>query len=160
MSTTPTITDLGDNMKRTYDAKDIGVESLVGRTILSAFINDSKDAVLLKTDDGDYYLRWEGDCRANCFIAHINGAEFLIGSTILSAENSEWSDLNRNEDDYEVLETMGTKFKTSKGYVDIETRVSHDGYYGGMINISKEGYIDSYHCFIEVKDVTKPLKDF
>lgn len=147
-------------MKKTYNAKNIGLESLIGKTILSAFINESNDAVVLKTDDGDYYLRWEGYCCASCYIAHINGSENLIGSKILSAETSEWSDVSRNKDDYEVLETMGTKFRTSKGYVDIETRLSHNGYYSGMINVSKEGYIDAYSCFIEVEDVTKPLQDF
>lgn len=147
-------------MNRNYNAKKIDINSLVGRKILNAFINSDKDAVVLKTDEGDFFLKWEGDCCAQCYIAHINGSDLLIGATILEAENTEWSDLKKDKDNYEVLETMGTKFKTTKGYVDIETRVSHNGFYGGMINVSKEGYIDAYSCFIEVNDVKEPLKDF
>lgn len=145
-------------MRRDYNAKDLGIQALIGRKVLAAFINDEKDAIKLETDKGDLFLRWEGDCCAHCYIAHINGSEFLIGHTILSAENTEWKDLTRNENEYDVLESMGTKIKTDKGYVDIETRVNHNGYYGGRVNVSDVGYIDAY-SYIEVADVNKPLGD-
>lgn len=147
-------------MNRRYKEENIGIESLVGRKILSAKINSEKDAMLLETDEGNFFLNWEGDCCAHCYIAHINGANLLVGSTVLSAENTEWSDLSRNEEDYDVVETMGTKLKTTNGYVDIETRVSHNGYYGGMVNVNREGYIDAYNCFVEIEGVNKPVEDF
>lgn len=134
-------------MKRTYSEQDIGIKSLVGKKVLSALINDEKDAIILNTDDGNYFLKWQGDCCAQCYIAHFNGADLLVGATILEAENTQWSDISRNDDDLDVLETMGTKIKTDKGYVDIETRLSHNGFYSGMVNVSKEGFIDAYSCF-------------
>ncbi len=147
-------------MSGTYREVNIGMKSLVGKKVLNALTNDSKDAVLLETDDGNYFLRWSGDCCAQCFIAHVNGADLLIGHTILEIENTEWSDVRRNDDECDVLETMGTKIKTDKGYVDIETRVAHNGYYSGMVAVSKIGFIDQYSCFEEVKDVNIKLEDF
>jgi hypothetical protein len=146
-------------MEKTYREKNLGVQALVGQKILAAFINDDKNAMALKTESGDFYLKWEGDCCAQCFIAHINGAENLIGSTILAAEDTEWVQIE-NEYEYEVSETMGTKFKTDKGYVDIETRVEHNGHYSGMVNVSRSGYIDAYSCFENVDGVDRPLSDF
>jgi hypothetical protein len=145
--------------KPTYNEKSIGIKSLIGQKILSAFINPEKTAVLLKTNNGDFYLKWEGECCAECYIAHVNGADLLVGSTILSAENTEWTSIS-SEEEYMALETMGTKFITTKGYVDIETRLSHNGYYSGEITVSKKGFIGSYMCLVNLKDVTEPLKDF
>lgn len=148
---------------RTYNEISIGIESLVGRTINAALINTEKDAIILKTDEGDFFLNWEGDCCAHCYIAHISGTEFLVGSTIISAENTEWSDISRKEDEWDVLEFMGTKLKTSKGYVDIETRLSHNGYYSGMINVSKQGYVDAYNCLLDADEIevpSTPVADF
>jgi hypothetical protein len=145
-----------------FSMKDLGVEALVGRHVVSAKINEGKDAVILETKTGNLYLSWVGDCCASCFIEHFNGVEFLIDATILSAENTEWSYLKRNEDDYDVIETMGTKIKTNKGYVDIETRVSHNGYYGGMINVSDDDFIDQYSSprFEDDRPEFRELREF
>jgi len=126
---------------------DLSIKDLVGRKVISATINNEKDYLCLDTDKGMLYLSWHGDCCSSSFIAHFSGAKNLIDATVLSAENTEW-------DDGVEIKTMGTKIKTDKGYIDIETRNESNGYYGGWIYISEEeaGYVPQIKM--------KPLKDF
>lgn len=126
-----------------YGMESLEIDSLVGLTITNALINTEKDLVVLGTDQGKRYLSWVGDCCAHCFIEHVSGVEFLIGSKISKAVNAEWVDISKTED-YGVLQSMGSTIQTDKGILTIETRLSHNGYYGGRIQISKEGPIDQY----------------
>ncbi len=64
-------------MGKAYGMEDLGIEALVGKTILSAEINEEKDLVILKTDSGPLFLTWEGDCCAKCFIQHMETCTFL-----------------------------------------------------------------------------------
>lgn len=146
--------------KRTYNEKTLDPSSLVGRTILDIKINSDKDAIKLTTDDGEYFLSWDGDCCAHCYIQHISMPAKLIGSIILEAEHSTWSYIKNDRDNCEVEEAMGTKIKTDQGYFDIETRVSHNGYYGGMINISMNGFVDQYSCLRDDVICDQVLEDF
>jgi hypothetical protein len=116
--------------------KDLGMQALIGREVISAKIHEDKDFVILETTKGALYLSWEGDCCASCYIAAISGSENLIGSSIQSVEDSEWKDI-KNEG-HDVIESMGTKIKTALGYVTFETRVAHNGYYGGQILVTEE----------------------
>lgn len=141
--------------------KDLGIGALVGRTVLGSSINEDRDLMVLSTDKGNLYITWEGDCCAKCFLANVSGSEYLEGSTILEAENAEWKDVSRSEEDYEVLESMGTKIKTSSGYVTMESRVSHNGHYGGSIMVSDVGPMDQYHSRRGIDNTTLvPLTDF
>lgn len=137
--------------------KSLDLDSLVGCTIESAIINDNKDIVILTTDKGKFFLTFVGSCCAKCFLANVNGANNLI-STITKVESSEWIKIY---DDYGCEETMGVKFTTLKGYVDFETRVEHNGYYGGWIQVSKEGPLNQYNDMQDNKeDKFVDLKDF
>lgn len=137
------------------------IQDLVGKKVLSAKINSTNDIVALDTDKGTLYLSWYGDCCAHCFLANVSGVDALIGSTILEAQNTDWTYVKRNEDDYDVTETMGTKLKTTKGYVDFESRVEHNGYYGGSLEVSEKGPNDQYGDFKDLKEEKfKKLEDF
>ncbi len=134
---------LEDIMNKSYNMKDLGIEALIGRKVLSASINAKNDLVVLDTDKGNLYLTWEGDCCAKCFLANINGSENLIDAKILKVENKEWD--ATQVDEFEVIESMGTTIKTDKGFVDLETRLEHNGYYGGEILVSDDEPMDTYH---------------
>ena len=120
--------------------KNNSMKPLVGQKVYLALIAPTKDVVILATESGPFYLTWGGDCCAKCFLGGVSGAEALVGSTILGVEHSEWvSALNISGDYYDdVVESMGTKIKTDKGYVTLETRLEHNGYYGGWILVSRE----------------------
>lgn len=131
------------------------MEKLIGRKILSAKINQSKDIVILETDKGNLYLEWYGDCCAHCYLANVAGADSLVGSTILEAYNADW--IASKEGEYDVVESMGTNIKTTKGYVSFESRVEHNGYYSGSLNV-KEHPGELYNLSDEQE--FKPLEDF
>jgi hypothetical protein len=130
-------------MEKSYSMKNIGIGSLVGSKVLSAKINEDHDLVILETQGKSFYLTWTGDCCAHCYLNHVTGVENLVGAEILSVESMDWNTLP-TKDEYEVVESMGTKLKTTKGYVDFESRVEHNGYYGGEINVSDDEPMDQY----------------
>lgn len=138
----------------------MNIKDLVGRTVIGAQINKQHDVVILTTNLGKLFLTWTGDCCAKCYIAHLSGAKNLIGQTILEAKDTEWKTI-QNED-YEVVETMGTSLKSNKGYITFETRLEHNGFYAGYINISDKGPIGQYDSILESEDVGDlvDLKDF
>ncbi len=140
----------------------LNIKDIIGRKIISASINDEKDFVILETKSGPLYLTWTGDCCAHCYLANVSGSELLIGSTILEAENMEWKDVKRDEEECEVIESMGTKIKTSRGYVNFESRLKHNGYYGGQINISSSTPLNQYGGERDNwnKEILSSLKDF
>lgn len=142
-----------------YDAKDLGMTSLIGRFVKGAKIFDS-DVVVLNTDLGPMYLTWSGDCCASCYLANISGADNLMGAKILEIETAEWK--RKENDDFDVVETMGTKIKTEKGYVTLETRLEHNGFYCGQIAVSDKAPIDNYGSYLKVPSESdlKELKDF
>lgn len=139
---------------------------LVGRKVFDVKINEQKDYVYILTDKGPLHLTWVGDCCAHCFIAHIDGSEFLKNSKIIEIETAEW--IREETDDFEVKDSMGTKIKTDKGYITIETRLEHNGYYGGEILISSKAPIGQYGWPLHKNDIEfnkefndmKPLTDF
>lgn len=140
--------------------RDLGTEALVGRKILNASINEHKDLVVLETDKGILYLTWEGDCCATCYIEHLSGSEALVDSTILEVYHSKWKSIKDDEDD--VIESMGTNIKTTKGYVTFETRLEHNGYYSGTILVSDKAPLDQYldRRYNNKMPKLKPLEDF
>lgn len=131
-------------MGESYKMVDMGIHALVGRKVKKASINAEKDCVVLDCEDGRLYLTWIGECCATCYLAHVNGIDNLFAETITAADHSGWVDVKRDEN-YEVVESMGTKIITTKGFVDFESRVEHNGYYGGEIMISDDEPIGMYH---------------
>lgn len=134
---------------------------LVGRTVTEAFINQDRDYVMLHTTTGPLFLTWVGDCCAHCYLAHVSGADVLVGAAISDAYNTEWAREERS--DYDVIESMGTTIKTNKGYVTFESRVEHNGYYGGSLLISGDEPLDQYHYpkyEWDEKPEMKTLEDF
>jgi hypothetical protein len=154
---------LEKEMSKTYSMEDLGIDTLIGRKVLSAKINSDNDLMVLDTDQGKLYLTWEGSCCAHCYLYHITGSEYLVGATITEVTNANWSDLPRGEDDYGVTESMGTNIRTDKGWVTFESRVEHNGYYGGEIRVSDDEPMDQYGWPRYDKGylpVLKTLKDF
>jgi hypothetical protein len=137
------------------------LKELVGKQITSAVINRTKDLVILGCPDGDLFLSWLGDCCAHCYLANVSGIDELIGSTITEARHSQWQDTNslfpRGDD---VIESMGTTLKTTKGYVTFESRVEHNGYYGGYIEISQDEPLGQYNEVRQIDSIMDKLEDF
>lgn len=86
--------------------------------------------------DGKKYrldLEPEGDCCAQAWIESVNELHDLIGAKLQG-----WDHVSSRSDD-----SMGGrldydffKFVTDTGYVDVELRTDHNGYYSGWINLA------------------------
>jgi len=124
-----------------YSMHNQDIKSIIGRKVLEARINEEKNYVYLLTDKGPVHLTWVGECCASCYIAHVEGSDYLSGTTIISVENAEWT---RKDTDGKTIVSMGTNIKTNKGHISIETRLEHNVYYRGEINVSYSLPIGQY----------------
>jgi len=116
----------------------VNIEDLKNYQFNRAKISNDKTCIVLETNkDSAVVMSWHGDCCSSCFIESIQGADNLLNSTIISANHKEWTETSFEIfDDYDrKVESMGTTIKTTKGYVDINTRLEHNGYYSGYIEI-------------------------
>lgn len=102
-------------------------------------------------DEHSFELEPEGDCCAHCYINGLNYIEALQGGTIKEVENLELPD-EKNED-YEVINAWGHRFHTDKGIATLDMRVSHNGYYGGWVNVRKVDLEKARQFAILTKDI-------
>ena len=117
---------------------NLGIDYLNGKHVITTEINSSNDLLILHTNDGPIYLKWYGDCCAHCFLANVSGASFLEDTSILEARNTEWMIISEDRQYGDVMESMGTTLKTNKGYVNLDSRVEHNGYYAGYVEVYTE----------------------
>lgn len=119
--------------------------NLIGKRINGIFINDARDSFAFRTTEGklmSYYTA--GECCNTVYINHMSGVnvvgdgntfDLLRGALVLGAEDKEWVDVVLEDEDYhEVIEDGFFTIKTDRGYIDLEVRNEHNGYYGGHVN--------------------------
>lgn len=106
--------------------------------------------IYLETDKGVFILSPYGDCCAHCYVEAVEGTEALQGATILRVEDLQVPQPPQSNDCYDILEAWGHRIVTDKGICTIEMRVSHNGYYGGWMEVDR---IDS------IPKDAKPLED-
>jgi hypothetical protein len=83
-----------------------------------------------------------------------NSFDLLRGAKVLSAEDKGWSD-NRSagpEEYGEVLQDGFYTIQTDRGYIDIEVRNSHNGYYGGSFNAADSSKLSTIE---DLKEITE-----
>ena len=82
-----------------------------------------------------------------------NVFDILRGAEVNFVEEKGWSE-NVEDEDYEVIQDGFWTIHTSRGYIDIEVRNSHNGYYGGSVKFNDEDGISS------IEDLTEVVADF
>lgn len=122
---------------RYSDCTNIG--SLLGKTLVSAELNEGKDEITFVTTDNETYkLYHDQDCCEAVYVEDIVGElHDLIGSPILLAEessNSEDPPASGSDDSYTWTYY---KLATIKGYVDIRWFGSSNGYYSEGVSFCK-----------------------
>jgi hypothetical protein len=65
-----------------------------------------------------------------------NSFDLLRGVEVLAVEAKGWDENRSDEDGYEVVQDAFWTIRTNRGYIDIEVRNSHNGYYGGSVSYS------------------------
>ena len=125
---------------------------LVGKRINGLFIGDDDWALVFRDINGRHYcFRTENDCCNQVWFNHVNGVEtvlgegnvfdFLRGAMVTGVEDKGWTE--DREDGYDVIQDAFWTIKTDRGYIDLEVRNSHNGYYGGSVKYDEESKIDA-----------------
>lgn len=130
------------------------MERLLGKTLESVTVNDSKNEIKFVTTDGETFVMWhEQDCCEGVYIEDITGdLNALIGSPILLSEEvsnpvfeKQFIDnFTQKEDDYYPTNEQGDskpeshtwtfyKLATIKGYVHIRWYGESNGYYSESV---------------------------
>ena len=117
--------------------KNTEFDILIGKNIDKILIDNDKTFIVFICVNDKFIFCCSGDCCSESWINHLNGLGNLIGNTIISIEDKEYSDVPGTRQEYDKSYVF--TFKTNKGYFDLEMRNSSNGYYGGDI-----GYIEKW----------------
>ena len=138
---------------------------LVGKRINGLFIGDSAWALVFRDINGRHYcFRTENDCCNTVWFNHVNGVETVLGegnvfdilrgAMVTGVESKGWTDDRTDEDGYDVIQDGFWTIATDRGYIDLEVRNSHNGYYGGSVKYREE------HNIGNIEDLTAVTEDF
>jgi hypothetical protein len=73
---------------------------------------------------------------------------------ITGVESKGWTDDRTDEDGYDVIQDGFWTIATDRGYIDLEVRNSHNGYYGGSVVYDEESDLGT------IDDLREVTKDF
>jgi len=138
-------------------------KNLIGRRINGIFLGNDAWTVVFRTTEGEYFRYDTGnDCCNSVWFNHINGVDavgrgnsfdLLRGAMVLSVEDKDWVRQD-NDNAYEVIEDVCFTLRTDRGYIDIEVRNSHNGYYGGRVTEDEDVDLNS------IEDLKEVVEDF
>jgi len=121
---------------------------LRGERINGLLLGNDAWTLVFRTVDGKYFRFDTGkDCCNSVWFNHINGVDILgegnsfdllRGAQVLEVEAKDF-ERQSSEEDYEVVDDAFITIRTDRGYIDIEVRNSHNGYYGGTIEYNSDG---------------------
>lgn len=141
-------------------------KNIIGKRVNGIFLGDDNWTLVLRTIDGKYYrYNTSNDCCNSVWINHMSGIDcvgrgnsfdLLRGALVTGSEDKEWTE-NRYEDDYEVVQDGFYTLKTDRGYIDIEVRNSHNGYYGGTFEEEGEIFAEDLDA---IENLTQVFEDF
>jgi len=138
---------------------------LVGKRINGLFIGDDAWALVFRDINGRHYcFRTKNDCCNTVWFNHVNGVETVLGegnvfdilrgAMITGVESKGWTDDRTDEDGYDVIQDGFWTIATDRGYIDLEVRNSHNGYYGGSVVYDEESDLGT------IDDLREVTKDF
>lgn len=119
-------------------------KNLVGKRINGLFVTSDDTTLVVRTVTNKLY-RYDtsGDCCNSVWITHLTGInclgdpnnslDLLRGALVTSVEDKGWGE-NKDDGELDVVQDGFWTITTDRGYIDIEVRNSHNGYYGGSFN--------------------------
>jgi hypothetical protein len=128
-------------------------EELRGRTIEAIYLSDGGQHLLFQTEDGPFIYSAYGDCCNTVWFAHITLPPRLDGSFVMSVESKDWRNSTAYMGGDDAEEEAFWSLITSNGYIDIEVRNSHNGYYGGEVSLNAT-------CKFDMEMAKKITEDF
>lgn len=141
-------------------------DNLVGKRINGIFLGNDNWTLVIRTTDGQWFrYDTEKDCCNSVWVNHMTGVgvagdnnsfDLLRGALVTATEDRGWND-NRDDGVYgDVIQDGFWCIMTDRGYIDIEVRNSHNGYYGGSLN---EVDIEEYPLS-DIEDLKQVFEDF
>lgn len=138
-------------------------KNLIGQRINGVFLGNDGWALVFRTVDGKFH-RYDtsNDCCNSVWVNHLTGVDvigkgnefdLIRGVLVTGAEDKGWGENRSDEEGYEVVQDGFWTLKTERGYIDIEVRNSHNGYYGGSFNESDSDVAD-------IEDLKEIKEDF
>ena len=138
---------------------------LVGKRINGLFIGDDAWALVFRDINGRHYcFRTENDCCNTVWFNHVNGVatvlgegnvfDILRGAMVTGVEAKGWTDDRTDEDGWDVIQDGFWTIATDRGYIDLEVRNSHNGYYGGSVVYDEESDLGT------IEDLRAVTEDF
>lgn len=140
-------------------------KNLIGHRINGMFITKDHRILLFRTINGKIFeYNTSADCcnsvwinhlsGTNCLGDHDNSFDLLKGALVTGAEDKGWTENRYNENGNEAVQDGFWTISTDRGYIDIEVRNSHNGYYGGKINENDEDERNLSE-YIDLKQITE-----
>jgi hypothetical protein len=136
---------------------------LVNKKINGMFIGNDAWTLVFRDINGNHYrFDTANDCCNSVWFNHVNGVDSVLGSgnsfdilrgaTVLAVESKDFERQDL-EDEHECVDDAFVTIRTDRGYIDLEVRNSHNGYYGGSISYNQDGLAD-------VEDLKPVTADF
>ena len=120
--------------------------------------------IVFRTTEGKYYqFDTQNDCCNSVWFNHITGVDTLgkgtsfdviRGALVIGVEDKGWSENRFDEDGHEAVQDGFWTLRTDRGYIDIEVRNSHNGYYGGSVVLNDDCNLQ------EIEDLREVFEDF
>jgi hypothetical protein len=137
---------------------------LVGKRINGLFLGNDAWTLVVRDANGRHYrFDTANDCCNSVWFNHINGLDILgegnsfdilRGAVVLEVEDKGWGENRDGEAGYDVVQDGFWTLRTDRGYIDIEVRNSHNGYYGGNVSYNKDVDLS------DVEDLRPITEDF
>lgn len=139
-------------------------KDIIGKRINGIFVGNDNWTLIIRDTEGKFYrFDTEKDCCNSVWVNHITGIDcvsgtdefsLLRGALVTGAEDKGWGENRDDEQGYDVIQDGFWTIRTDRGYIDIEVRNSHNGYYGGSFSRVEDVNIDS------VENLKRVLEDF
>ena len=123
--------------------------NIVGKRINGVFLGNDAWTLVFRTTGGEYHrFDTSNDCCNSVWVNHITGLhilgegnsfDLLKGALVTGSEDKGWGENRSDKDGYEVIQDGFWTLRTDRGYIDIEVRNSHNGYYGGTFDYNEDG---------------------
>lgn len=136
---------------------------LLDKKINGMFIgNDAWSLVFSDINGRHYRFDTENDCCNSVWFNHVNGVDTVLGkgdvfdvlrgATVLSVEDKGWDENRDDVDGHEVVQDGFWTIRTDRGYIDIEVRNSHNGYYGGRVSYCEDPELENIEDLVPVTE--------
>lgn len=111
--------------------------SCIGKRVESVWLSQDRTALALLFEDNTARV-WhaEGDCCANSWIEDVQIFGFK-GELLEAGSDPDRPGSSEDKDEFDVLDINFYCFKTPYGRLLIELRTSHNGYYGGHLELDE-----------------------